>query len=723
MRGYLRPMPAPLLLLLALPAHAVEGMWEPSQLPSLGPALTAAGWKGDPAALARLDAEPLGAVVSLDGWCTASFVSPEGLLITNHHCVKGFVGAVTEAGEKLVDNGFYAAKPSDERPVGGDVRVWVTDRVEDVTATVEAPMPKKLDDAGREALREQRKAALVAACERREPDHGCEVASFYGGERHLLVHRLELRDVRLVMAPPDMVGNYGDEEDNFRWPRHAGDFGFLRAYVGPDGRPADYSPQNVAYHPRFQLPLNPKGIAAGDFVMVAGYPYETGRWRSAAEMALDARYGLPAAADFGAWALPTLQRLSVEVPADAAVLEVLRSEVGNGATYAGGALWGFEHLGTLSALERRDAELRAWVRADATREARWGAALDELAAVARRREPWARRELAMEELLQSELLTLADTLYHLSLERQKPDPKREAGFQERDLDELRAWTTDLDDRLSLPWERALLERSLTNYLALPPDQRVPELDRWLGGAGPDAVAGAIDRLTRQPLLADEQARAGLLGAPPTAFTAATDGGLSLAVALRPYLEARAAEERADAGALARLRPLYIEARRAFSPGASYSDANNTLRVSFGTVQGYSPRDAVTYTPFTTLAGIAAKAGPWPFAAPPALLAAIAADKPSPYRAKPLGTVPVDFLADLDITGGNSGSPTLDRDGQLVGLVFDGNYEGIVADWAFDQAHTRSIHVDVRYILWYLDAVVGAEPLLGELGVTPSFPRH
>lgn len=712
-------------LLLALPALAVEGMWEPSQLPELGPALRAAGYTRDPATLAALDAEPLGAVVSLDGWCTASFLSSEGLLITNHHCVKGFVGAVTKPGEKLVEQGFYAAKPSEERNVGGDVRLWVTDRVEDVTATVNAPMPKGLDDAGRQALREQRGSALVATCERKEPDHHCEVAPYDGGAAWRLVHRMEIRDVRLVMAPPDMVGNYGDEVDNFRWPRHAGDFAFLRAYVGPDGRPAEFSSQNVAYHPPYTLPLNPRGIAEGDFVVVAGYPYETSRWRSAAEIDVDRRYLLPDALQWGEWSMKEIEVLLAGDPRERAVLEVLRSEVGNTTTYCGGAIWGFDHAGTVEATRRRDEELRAWVRADALREARWGAALDEVAAVARRREPWVRRDLLMEHLAESELLSLADELYHLSQERTKPDRKREAGYQERDLDELGAWVEELDTRLSLAWERRLLERVLGDYLALPPDQRVPELDRWLGDTAdrPAALSRALDRLFTSPQLLDDAVRKGLFTAPSATFEAAPDGFLTLAVALRPWRAARAEEERADEGALARLRPLYIEARRAFRPGVSYPDANNTLRVTFGTVQGYSPRDAVTYTAFTTLPGIAAKAGAWPFAAPPALLAAIAAGKPSPYLDKKLGTVPVDFLSDLDIAGGNSGSPTLDKEGRLVGLVFDGNYEGIVADWVFDAELTRTIHVDLRYVLWYLDAVVGAEPLLGELGVTPAFPRH
>jgi hypothetical protein len=220
-------------------------------------------------------------------------------------------------------------------------------------------------------------------------------------------------------------------------------------------------------------------------------------------------------------------------------------------------------------------------------------------------------------------------------------------------------------------------------------------------------------------LATVEGRERWFAAGPGAFEAAKDGFLSLAVALRPYDEAREAEMKEDAGAAARLRPLYVEALRAFDPNRAYSDANGTLRVTFGTVQGYQPRDAVSYAPQTTVKGIVEKAGEWPFAAPAGLLAAIEAGKWGSWADPLLGTVPVDFLSDLDITGGNSGSPTLDARGRLVGLAFDGNAEGIASDWVFDPVVARTIHVDVRYILWYLDAVTQADGLIREMGLEPS----
>jgi hypothetical protein len=715
------------MLLLALaapalvaPAHAVEGMWEPAQLPSLAGPLKSAGFPGDAAALARLDAAPLGAVVNFGG-CTASFVSNEGLLVTNHHCVVGNLQQAQKDGEDLVATGFYAPTRADERSAGPSARVYITEATVDVTDKVVGKLPAKLSDLDRKARIDDATKKLVGSCEKASPGRRCRVASFYEGLRYSLITQIELRDVRMVMAPPDSVGNYGDDIDNWHWPRHAGDFGFVRAYVGKDGKPADYAADNVPYRPAHTLAVNAGGVDPGGFVMVAGYAGRTERWQTGLELERDATIGMPRSISRSEWLLDLYARMVSEDPTAEPLLNVSRSYVSNSLFNNKGALEGFQRAGVVKTATARDVALDAWVAADPVRTRKYAAAVRELRTVVTRGDATRDRDEVLGWIGRSHLVNAARTLLRVSKEREKPDSKRELGYQDRDLPRIEARLVAMQKSLHVETERRFLRALLLEAAKLPPAQRSPELMAWLGAGTPEQVVDkAITRLFTDPAIDTVAERQALFTAKAATITASQDGFLSLVTALWPYDEARRTEGKTDAGALARLRPLYADALRQMDPSRSYPDANGTLRVTFGTVQGYDGRDGLRYLPQTRLEGIVEKAGPAPFNAPPALLAAINGGKRGPYADTKLGSVPVDFLSDLDITGGNSGSPTIDDKGQLVGLAFDGNYEGIASDWLFDPKMARTIHVDVRYVLYYLDAVTNADALLTELGVTPTW---
>ncbi|MFN7136737.1 MAG: S46 family peptidase, partial [Thermomonas sp.] len=272
-------------------AHADEGMWMPSQLPQLAAQLKAAGFQGDPAALADVTADPLAAVISLGG-CTASFVSPQGLIVTNHHCAMGAIQLNSTPGRNLIRDGFNAAAMADEVSAGPAARAWVTVGFTPITDRILAGAKGKTGRAYFDAVEAAKKAA-VAECER-DAGHRCSVADMYYGSEFYLIKQLELQDIRLVYAPPEAIGNYGDEIDNFMWPRHSGDFAFYRAYVGKDGKPAEYAPDNVPYVPPAVLPVSTTPVKAGDFAMVAGYPGVTFRLRTASEFATQVDWLLPA---------------------------------------------------------------------------------------------------------------------------------------------------------------------------------------------------------------------------------------------------------------------------------------------------------------------------------------------------------------------------------------------------------------------------------------------
>ena len=267
---------------VAVPAvQAGEGMWVPQQLPEIAGPLAKAGLELPPEQLADLTGDPLGAVVSLGG-CTAGFVSPKGLVATNHHCAYGAIQLNSTPDRNLLETGYNAASFDDELSGGPNARIYVLDSIRDVTGEVRAAIEAAPDAAGRAEARDTIEKQLVAGCES-EPGFRCRFYSFSGGNTYRLFKNIEIKDVRLVYAPPRGIGNYGGEVDNWMWPRHTGDFSFIRAYVGPDGKPAPYSEDNVPFEPKQWLEFADRPLELGDFVMVAGYPGRTARYALAAE--------------------------------------------------------------------------------------------------------------------------------------------------------------------------------------------------------------------------------------------------------------------------------------------------------------------------------------------------------------------------------------------------------------------------------------------------------
>jgi hypothetical protein len=310
----------------------------------------------------------------------------------------------------------------------------------------------------------------------------------------------------------------------------------------------------------------------------------------------------------------------------------------------------------------------------------------------------------------SPMLQQAFTFVRLATERPKKDIERMARFQEREWPNLKSSSDRAQKTIDVASDRAVMQYFLAEAAKLPESQKVAALDGL-----------SLDKLYANTKIGDQAERTKMLGESVAQLKARNDAMLDLAFALLPLFEQREQNELALNGAMARLRPAYFDALRKVSGGTLYPDANSTLRLTIGRVEGYSPKDATHFTAQTTLRGVLEKdTGKEPFDSPKTLLDA-AADpaKTRPYIDPELHDVPVNFLSTCDTTGGNSGSPTLNAKGELVGLLFDGNYESIDADFLFTQSITRSIHVDTQYMLWIMDAVDGAHELMKELGVTPK----
>jgi hypothetical protein len=709
------------LALTASLCEAGEGMWPPQQLPEIESALKQAGLELDPRALADLTAHPMGAIVSLGG-CSASFVSPEGLVVTNHHCAYGAIQLNSTPQRNLLATGFSAATLQEEVSAGPSARIFVTDRIDDVTAQVEAGLAAGMDDRARYDAIDAAKKALVAECEA-EPGYRCNVFSFHGGLLYRRFRQLEIRDVRLVYAPPGAIGNFGGEVDNWMWPRHTGDFAFLRAYVGKDGKPAAHAAANVPYRPRHHLQLAPQGLAAGDFAMAAGYPGITFRNRLADEIGQVIDWTYPNS-------IQHLQRVVALVEeagsADPAVAIKYASYVkgwNNALKNQQGQLDGFARAGARARKQDEEAQLLAWLRGRGEDGAAALADHEALRARIAQQAAMRERDQILAFGLNFGLLDAAKDIVRNATERAKPDAEREAGYQERDQARLESDLTQLEKRLDPAVDRRVLRYWLLRYLALPAEQRVAELDAWLGDATPETLEARLEPLYAGTGLADTATRLKAYRASSRDLAASVDPMLQLAHRLMPAVLRLEGERKAHEGALARLQPgqlrALIEFRR--SQGrAVYPDANASLRITFGHVQGYAPRDGIEYRPFTTLSGIAEKhTGQAPFDAGAAQLEAIRARRHGARAAPALGDVPVDFLTDLDVTGGNSGSATLNARGELVGLLFDMTWDSVASNWMFNPALTRTIHVDIRYVLWVMERVMPAPRLLREMGVDPS----
>ncbi len=683
------------MLAWVVPLWAAEGMWLPEQVRGMQAELSAAGIEIPAEKLGDPLGDPLGAIVHVGDFCSGSLVSSEGLVLTNHHCVWDFLQHNTTAEHNLLQDGFVAASRAEERWGGPSAELYIVERNEDVTAQILAKVRPGADDVARGKAIALASAVLVAGCERQE-DRRCEVSEEYGGRSYrLLTHRV-IQDVRLVYAPPMTVGSFGGDADNFEWPRHDGDFAVLRAYVAPDGSSRDYNLENVPYQPPHHLRVQPAGIGPGEPVWIAGFPGSTERYDLVAELNFFATTAYPWRVETLVEAERILREESEKSTEGAAKLGAHQQELANSRKYYQGVLDNVAGSPVLQRKGEEEAALKAWIQQDPARAAYYGPGLTELeATIAADQRAWKRDFLLTRAMYWPDMLGFARTVVHYVYEHKKPDLQREEGFKERDREALQGELASLAASLHLPADRRFFEYLWSLNQQIPADERIAPLAAM---AGPD-----IEKIYADTRLIEESYRNSLMALPLAKLKKVEDPWIQLALALEPLEQEVIDRHEARDGAFARLRPLWMDAVLTFRKGSAYPDANNTLRLSFGTVQGYSVRDAVEYLPQTTVHGMLAKVYSGNYPPPPPPILEIARNAPkSPYADSSLGDVPLCFLTDLDSTGGNSGSATLNAKGELVGLLFDGNYESMAADWLFDPATTRSIHVDIRYVLLLLD---------------------
>jgi hypothetical protein len=694
----LRPL---LLSLAAICLLPDEGQWLPTQVREMDwNALAKRGMK-----LTRDEfwhpekGGVLSATVQING-CTASFCSEDGLLVTNHHCGFGAVSELSTPEHNYLRDGYAAADHASELPAPGMV-ASVLKRIEDVTAVVHAAQAKATSDLDRWSITQQTLAQLVADGEAKEPNTACSVASFLEGKEYHLYYRTQIRDVRLVYAPPRAIGEFGGEVDNWEWPRHTGDFTFFRAYVAPDGEVRDHHADNVPYRAEHFLRVSTEGVDAGDLAIIMGYPGRTQRYKSSRAVATQQGYVYPRRDAVLTQTLAVLGEASKASEQKALDVADRIKSLANVQKNAQGMVFGLDRNAVVARKLREEEQFRQWVAADPERQAKWGSVLDELLAMDEAEAATIEADTLMWFLavLGSDMPLLSVLVEACNAVAAAPGGKL-PGRLGRVLASDRL-TADLD----------LLQQPLLAILCA----EVSGMSAAQQPAG-GAVAATVDSLWRDTKMTDREARVQAFAGGADAIAASTDPLLVLARGLAAARVAAQQRARERAGKLLDLGQRWIAAQEAFRGKSFYPDANSTLRVSIAEVKGYVPRDGVFYTPHTTVGGMLAKeTGKEPFASPKALLEAATTRDQSRWVDPRLQDVPVCFLTDGDTTGGNSGSPVIDGQGRLIGLNFDRVFENVAGDFGWNAARSRNVVCDIRYVLWVVDSVFPCPRLLRELG--------
>ena len=686
--------------------NAEEGMFPISDIGGLG--LAKQGLKLTAKEIFDTDQTCLVDGICKVNGCTGSFVSPQGLIITNHHCAYRAIQSSSSTTNDYLKDGFQAKDLSDEIPSKG-YTVRITESFRDISGEVLSAITPEMSYTERTKAIEQRQKELEKAAESKQTGQRAEVAEMFTGKTYVLFLYTYIKDVRLVFAPPASVGNFGGEIDNWEWPRHTGDFSFMRAYVAPDGSTAEYSKDNVPYRPKRFIQVEPKGVDDGDYVMLIGYPGRTARHKTASFLEYEQTVRLPYVVDLYNWQIDQMAAAGEQDRAVALKHSSRMKGLANVEKRSRGQLKGLVQKNIVATRAAAEAELQAFINEDKSRREKYGSLLEDISAVYAEMKA-NRYKLDVENLRSaSRLLYFAFSLYDSAVERQKEDLERESPYMDRNIDVTRRRLLLAVRDFHAATDQKILAEMLTRI-------------RDAGGKSQDfssklPAADAIPNMYANSRLGDAGFVESCFDKTPEQLESMNDPAISLIAKLYPkYLELRD-QSKAIEGQLDELYGNLVTVKQDFLKQNFVPDANATLRLTYGHVNGYSPQDAVHMSPMTTLGGAIAKVtGEPPFVLPKSVIEKHAQREFGQFMHPGLKDVPTAILYNTDTTGGNSGSPILNGEGRLVGVNFDRAFEATINDFAWNESYSRSIGVDIRYALWITGEVFGANHLLKEMGV-------
>ena len=692
---------------IALPAHADEGMW-------LLPYLQKMNIKDMKAKGLKLSAEDIysvnnsalkDAIVIFGGGCTGEVVSSEGLLLTNHHCGYGSIQALSSVEHDYLKNGFWAMSREQELPAPG-LQVRFVRQIIDVTAEMVGNVPSTAGQEEYEKITRENRANVMKELEKKYPDMELSVKSFFGGNQYFAFVIEVFSDVRLVGTPPTSIGKFGGDTDNWMWPRHTGDFSMFRIYADKNNKPAAYSPDNVPYKPAKHLKVSLTGVEEGDYTMIMGFPGSTQRYMTSYEIDEMLKVTNP-------------QRIYIRGERQAILKEDMQASdkirIQYASKYASSSnYWknsigmsrGVEKLNVKAKKEAQEQSFQSWANANTLPEEGYIDALSKIReAVAEREEATATSQYLSEAFLRA-------------VEFMMPALRYSNMKQIANVDVARKQAEAFFKDYSPSTDRKVTKRMLTivreNMKTLP-SFYADEVDAKFGGD----VNAYVDYLFDNSIFVDE-AKTMALVENFDAEKVAADPAIPMVKSVYEMYYKAAMSTRESGAKYAEGHRKYIAGLMQQQPNKMwYSDANFTIRLTYGNVGAYDPKDGVMYKYYTTLRGVMEKedpSNPMEFTVPARLKELYEAKDFGRYADKN-GELRVGFISNNDITGGNSGSPVMNARGELIGLAFDGNWEAMSGDIAFEPELQRTISVDIRYVLFVIDKFAGAGHLVDEMTLT------
>ena len=698
---------------------ADEGMWLLPLLEKMnGKAMKELGCELTPKQIYDINNSSIkDAIVQFGGGCTGEIVSKEGLLLTNHHCGYGSIQKLSSVEHDYLKDGYWAMNRNEELPCEG-LTVTFLEYMKDVTPIIDKTLKKARKEYGDdlEKIEEAQVKVMTELAEKAEkenPHCHVQVTQFYNKNVYYLIVYKTYSDIRFVGAPPSSIGKFGADTDNWMWPRHTGDFSMFRVYSAPDGTPADYSPENVPLKAKNHLKISMNGVQEGDFTMIMGYPGRTTRFQTSPELKHQIEQN-----DIRIAARTVRQDVMLEdMLADPKVKIQYASKYSgstNGWKKWQGMKLAFDKLDIIGRAEQEEAEFTEWVNANAKRQAAYGTALKDLA-----------EGIEAGKKANFAFTKATETVYNIELTRFGIYLKLYSGRGLVDgtdtLSALRSayerFASQYGD-YSVGTDRKVAKAMMKHY------REIADPENYLKGIGEDFATMDIDAFVdnifdNSALTSAESLKAAI---EEKGADILKDPAVIIGMAIyNECLDAQNLAAESDDN-LAKARQTYTAGLLEWKKGEpSYPDANFTMRLTYGTVKGYSPKDAVVYKHYTTLDGVMEKEDPdnWEFVVPEKLKELwknrdySSADGFRNYGT-PDGKMPTCFLSNNDITGGNSGSPIMNSRGELIGLAFDGNWESMSSDVMFEPDLQRCINVDIRYVLFIIDKFGGAGHLVDEM---------
>ena len=696
--------------------NANEGMWEPSQLTNIEEDILKAGFDGDIESFSDLFEYPLNTIVSLGG-CSAAFISDTGLIATNYHCIESsyLQFNAKKMNKDLFKSGFLAKSLETEAQSAPGARVYITQEIKNVTDKVLDRTADAISENDRYQIIQDNRKELISTCEISD-EFECDVRSFYSGETYQLIKKLIIKDVRLVYAPPQSIGEFGGEVDNWMYPRHTGDFALLRAYVGPNNESNEFSATNKPFKPTSHLKVSKSGISNGDFVMVAGYPGRTNRLMTYPEIEFDVQVGFE---NYVTYLKNRIDLIRSLVKDDEAKALKYRGSISGAENYykkISGQIVGAENFNLLNQEKFKWNQFLTYVENNGKETDKM--AINLLLSIT--------SDIDNDALNNryyggSTLLGTASTLYRYAYEKTKPNKDRDIGYQERDHERLVNRMRSLEYRFDKDVDKGIFLFNLYKYRQVDKNNRRSNFSNSLKLSNTfDETNLVVDEMYSFPSsLLSLDRRIDMLDKSLDDLNKSNDPFIKLARKIFDENMKIEKFNKARSSALQKNKSIYIKLLREFYKSQNrdiYADANGTLRVTFGNVMGVELNDGVYYKPFTTLEGINQKnTNKSPFNVDEKQVNLIKNKEYGSYEVKELLSVPVNYISNLDITNGNSGSSTLNSNGDFVGLAFDGMLETIISDYKFIP-QTRTIHVDSRYLLWTLEVFEKDTRLIKEMTI-------